>query len=363
MLYIIGLLIIIIKGISFILYNQLVHHITFYNILFIVMLIIVIMLLKKLLKYRSVPKNLDQHILKYRFKNIYQTYFCIITVITYFITIFVLILYFRFNALKKPIDVYKMLQDLHLFYKQNNLLIVLFNVFMLVLCLYVLLLVIKIVKKVLNIHVTKIHFFLMSYKKYISIHTYFRDNLSIDAVFIIPLSSILNEIQVFCCFGYRKNILSQWEEIVDVSNKKLFWNSNDKKKFDAFCEKHSNKFSLITNIITFLLNHLHIILIIVLFFCDIFFNHGVLQYVSISLLPLFFYHIYVSLNQFVKDKITYDIGEIIHTFYYQKVEIVDEKSILINSEFWQMPSDFVPNFIKYESVGFNYTLYVKKYSQ
>lgn len=65
----------------------------------------------------------------------------------------------------------------------------------------------NIIKKYLNIPITKLHFYFLSHETYKTIHTYIRDNITIDA---LPLHTIIYNLKSVIFFGYVKNKHSRY---------------------------------------------------------------------------------------------------------------------------------------------------------
>lgn len=350
-------LIIILKGILFILGKDLLPYLSERNIGFILGIIMVNILLNKLYKYQRRHNNLTDHIIYYRFNSKTSLYYSLFIIITVFISYIIVIFYLRIINLEKPADLAQIYFNMEILYYKTNLFICIYVAVIILLLFYTLLKLILLIKKYLNIHNTKIHFYLLSYEKYNNIHNYIRDHLVIHSLLISRLKSVIHYCEIILCFGYYKSICYRYssEFIKDKTNKMLFWTEKDVILYEEFQKRHENKMYVIYYLVDHItkgLHKLHIITLIFLFIYDIFYNDYILIITTRALPFLFIYQLYISLCYFITDKPTYDICELTNQFYYQDLIVLDEKTIILNGVISEMPTNFVEDFLKYDAKGF-----------
>ena len=365
MLYFCGLLYIILKGLVFVIHNEILFHLNRNNLIFLFILILIIFMLKKALQYKKIYADMTDHIMQYRFitkKGYYYTVTILSTIIISYITT---IIFLRLRAFNKPVDLNVISSALEKLLAKMSKGMLCYNAFILLLMIYVFLLIIKLIKKRLNIHVIKMHFYLMSFKKYIDIHNNFRDYISINSRVIRPIATLFTDIQdsilSIIVFGYFKNTNFLFSTDAQLKfapkTKKYLWTEQEKALYITFAEKYRYSDLTLGKPFKYFFYHLHIIILMLIIIYDILYNNRVLTHVAFILPFLFFYQIYILLSQFVQDKIVYDISEVINTLYYKNVEHINHKLWMIDGEIYEKPNneEIVTDFLKYEAAEFYYT--------
>lgn len=175
------------------------------------MLICSVKLCKKAIRYKRRFSDLVDHIIQYRFKSKEDRNYSAIVLSSIVIGYILGMLYLRIRTFKNPVDlnvIYTSIKDL---YFKLPFGLFCYNIVILIILLYLFTISIKLVKKRLNIHLTKMHFYLMCFTKYKKAHYYFRDSISVDAFIIQKFTILYNKgshyIISLYLFGYNKDLL------------------------------------------------------------------------------------------------------------------------------------------------------------
>ena len=365
MLYIFSLLYIIVKGLAFIINNEILFYLTQKNIFFAIILFCAIILCKKRLRYKRVYPYLVDHIMQYRFKSREDFYYSRIIICSTIIGYLMGITYLRWRAFNNPIDLTVINSSIQKLYMELPFGIFCYNIIIFLLLSYVFILSIKLIKKRINIHVTKMHFYLMSFEKYLRIHRYFNYHLSVDAVFIDKLSHYykfcVDYIVSLYLFGYYKAYIYRYmkHECLPAKTRRYIWTLEEKQIYDSFTEKRY--YFPLRNILDQPLNiifyHLHFIILICCISYDILYHTYVLTTTAKALPLLFIYQIYSYLSQFVKDKIIHEVNAEINTLYYHDVTYINDRLMFMDGEIYQRPNSeqIIKDFLKYEAAEFYWT--------
>ena len=362
MLYIFSLLYIILKGLIFIVNKETLFYLTKSNIIFFVVLIFSIIFFKKVLKYRRFFLNIVDHVIQYRFKSKedfqYSAIILCVTIISYLVGIG----YLRFRVFNNPVDLTIIYSTLKGLYLKLPFGILCYNIILFMLLLYFFILLVKLIKKRLNIHITKMHFYLISFKKYITLHNYFKYHISVDIYFV----DNIYRYYTFCIyyifslylFGYYKDDYYRYKnpEKIPIKTKRYLWTIQQGRMYDAITDKY-NYLLNVRKPIRMLFYNLHLLLLIAGLYYDILYHNYTLTFVAKLLPLLFFYQMYIFLSQFVSDKIVCDISAEINTLYYKDVIYINDNVMFINGEIYQKPDgeEFMTKFLQYEAAEFYWT--------
>lgn len=357
MLYIIGLFVTIIKGVLFIVGKDLLPYLSERNFSFMFGMIIINIALNKLYKYKKRHNNLTDHIIYYRFNNKKSLYYSLFIVAIAFISYIIIIISLRVANLEKPIDLIQIYLTFSTLYDKTSLFLCFYIIVIILLIFYALLKIVLLIRKYLNVHVAKIHFYLLSFQQYKDIHNYIRDNLDAGSVVSSLLRKIIHDVEIIFCFGYYKDTCYKHlsDMIIDKTDKTSFWTNEDILKHEIFQKKYQLiiiSFYYLIEIIRKSFYMLDLIVLFIIITYDIFYHDYVLITTTHILPFLFIFRIYISLCNFITDKPTYDICELINDFYYQDLAVLDEKTIMLNGKISEMPKNFVRDFLMYEAKGF-----------
>ena len=142
MLYILSLLYIILKGLAFVINNEILLHLEKTNIIFAMLIIFLIILCKRILKHKKIIPEIVDYLMQYRFKSKEDCYYSVNILFCVIFSYIFIAIYLRISSFNKPVDLTVICNSLYVLYIMMSKGVLCYNLLMLGLLIYLIFLII-----------------------------------------------------------------------------------------------------------------------------------------------------------------------------------------------------------------------------